>query len=570
MFKQKNLLKNEYFPGELPPCFTTAILADHAQTAIEATNLVKKNCSIPLTISGFKSEGARRRLALPNPYHYCKAIDYVVSHEDEIKSILQKSKYSLTAPINRNPKENEPYAKKTPTIADTKREIEKQFQDNQYEIRLDISSFFDSIYTHSIPWAIYGIEEAKKNKKDKTLWGNQLDDLMEALNYKQTNGILIGNALSRIISEIILCSVDEEIQNRLPELVCRRFVDDYYIYTKDSSQVKEIIAVVRNALAKYQLYFNESKIAINESPFIYGKPWLDQTRLYLYLSADVYLSRLISEYEKYKDIAIFKYGLKVLSVCKFSHEDWPVVQSRLINLWVRFPSLSDRLLPIFRKNNDRLNKRMLKKAIYGIIDESILLKHSQELIWAVWYVKLFGLKISQSYALKVLKSENDLAIIIMLDILAKQNLLDVEAIKKQRSEIRHMLEEANDPDSEQKSELMWSSHWLLAYEAERRKWLKFPGSPFELVKKNPFFKRLIEDGVYFYDDNYTYNPPNKEVAGKYSVVSYADLNRALNRLKKALISHMERGQQLQEEQEEENRLFEEFVYALENDEKLYW
>ena len=256
MFKQKNLLKNEYFPGELPPCFTTAILADHAQTAIEATNLVKKNCSIPLTISGFKSEGARRRLALPNPYHYCKAIDYVVSHEDEIKSILQKSKYSLTAPINRNPKENEPYAKKTPTIADTKREIEKQFQDNRYEIRLDISSFFDSIYTHSIPWAIYGIEEAKKNKKDKTLWGNQLDDLMEALNYKQTNGILIGNALSRIISEIILCSVDEEIQNMLTELVCRRFVDDYYIYTKDSSQVKEIIAVVRNALAKYQLYFN--------------------------------------------------------------------------------------------------------------------------------------------------------------------------------------------------------------------------------------------------------------------------------------------------------------------------
>lgn len=569
MFNRKNLLKNEYFPGEIPPCFTTEILAEHEQIAIEAANEFTHDCSIPLTFSGYKSEGSRRRFALPNPYHYCRAIDFIVSHEEDIKKIFAKSTYSLTAPVNRNPKENEAYAKKTTTIAETKKEIEKHYQDNRYEIKLDISSFFDSIYTHSIPWAIYGIEKAKKQKRDKTLWGNQLDERIEALNYKQTNGELIGNALSRIVSEIILCTVDDEIQKALPKIDCCRYVDDYYIYTKDSSQVKEIIAIVRNALAKYQLSFNENKIAINESPFLYGKPWIDQVRLYIYLSADVYLSRLITEYNKHKDIAIFKYGLKVLSVCKFSREDWPVVQSRLINLLVRFPSLAERILPILWQNKDRINKTMLKNAIYEISKESNLLGYSQELIWAVWFVKLFDLQVSQEFALKIFKSNNDLAIIIMLDILEKRNQLDKAAISKQRREIRRILEEANDPELENKNELMWSSHWLLAYEAERKKWLKFPGEPFELAQKNQFFKRLLQEKVYFYDDEYTYNPPNREKAGKYSVVSYADLNRALGRLKKSLIAHIRQEHELQEEMAEEDRLFEEFVYALENDEKIY-
>ena len=51
--------------------------------------------------------------------------------------------------------------------------------------------------------------------------------------------------------------------------------------------------------------------------------------------------------------------------------------------------------------------------------------------------------------------------------------------------------------------------------------------------------------------------------------SHADLNRALNRLKKSILLHVKQERDLQEEMEEEERLFEEFVYALENDEKIY-
>ena len=99
---------------------------------------------------------------------------------------------------------------------------------------------------------------------------------------------------------------------------CCRLVDDYYIYTKRSTQVQEIIAFVRNCLSKYELNFNESKLQINESPFLYGKPWIEQVKQYIYLQPDVFLSKLIMEYNTYKDIAIIKYGLTVIAQCRYT------------------------------------------------------------------------------------------------------------------------------------------------------------------------------------------------------------------------------------------------------------
>lgn len=139
MFNTENLLRNEVFPAELPPCFSTDDLAANATLAIATSNSFGQGYSIPLTYSGYKSESSRRKFALPNPYHYCKAVDFIVKNESQIKAILEKSKYSLTAPIERQPRQEQPYAKRSNTVLDTKREIECLFQENRYEIRLDIN-----------------------------------------------------------------------------------------------------------------------------------------------------------------------------------------------------------------------------------------------------------------------------------------------------------------------------------------------------------------------------------------------------------------------------------------------
>lgn len=570
MFNTENLLRNEVFPAELPPCFSTDDLAANATLAIATSNSFGHGYSIPLTYSGYKSESSRRKFALPNPYHYCKAVDFIVKNESQIKAILEKSKYSLTAPIERQPRQEQPYAKRSNTVLDTKREIECLFQENRYEIRLDINAFFDNIYTHCIPWVVHGIAVAKKHRNNMTLLGNQLDKLMRALNYDQTNGILVGNAVSRIISEIILCSVDEQISKKFPEISCCRFVDDYYIYVSKSSQIQEIISYIRTCLAQYELSFNENKIRITEGPFLYGNPWVEEIKQYIHLQPDMFLTKLIIEYNKCKDIAILKYGLKVISYHHYTKNSWPAIQSRLINLWTRFPSLSDRIVDVFWNNKDLIKINALKRAIYSVIDESILLNREQELIWAVWFVKVFDISISQACITKVLKTTNELAIIIMLDIVHSSGQENVAAILQQRKNLHNYLKSEDTNEKGTPNSLMWTSHWLLAYESTKNQWLKLPGIPFEYAKKNRFFNELLNRNVKFYNPGFSYsNPPNKFHNPEFATRS--ELYNALRKMKKSILEQLE-GAGLETPSSltpEEEDLFSKFIEALQADETIY-
>lgn len=570
MFNIDNLLRNEVFPAELPPCFNTNDLAANASSVIAAANSFGQVYSVPLTYSGYKSESSRRKFALPNPYHYCKAVDFIVNNRTQIEAILEKSKYSLTAPIARQPKPGQPYAKRSSSVLDTKREIECLYQDNRYEIRLDINAFFDNIYTHCIPWAVHGIAMAKKRRRDNTLIGNQLDSLMRSLNYDQTNGILVGNAVSRIVSEIILCTVDEQISKKFPKISCCRFVDDYYIYTSDSSQIQEIISYIRTCLTQYGLSFNENKIKITESPFLYGNPWVEEIKQYIHLQPDVFLSKLVIEYNKAKDISILKYGLKIIEHHHYTQSNWSAMQSRLINLWVRFPSLSDRIISIFWKSKDLIKVNALKRAIYSVIDESLLLNREQELIWAVWFVKVFNIFISQSYITKVLKSTNELAIIIMLDIVHASGQENASVILQQRRSLHNSLQSEDVDDKGTPNSLMWTSHWLLAYEATKNQWLKLPGTPFEFAKKNQFFNELLTRNVKFYDPGFSYgNPTGSMRSPEYATRS--ELYIALQRMKKSILLHWEDSTPKQAEllTPEVEEIFSKFVEALQSDETIY-
>ena len=571
MFDLKRLLQYEFFPAELPPCFNSDDLAANAQHAIQATSMLSREYSIPLIYSGYKSETARRKFAVPNPYHYCKAVDCIVQQEPTLKPIFEKSPYSLTAPMDRVPKASQPYAKRSSSIAETKQEIELLYQDNRYEIRLDINSFFDNIYTHTIPWAIHGISVAKKKKNDRTLLGNQLDKHIRSMNYDQTNGILVGNALSRIVSEIILCTIDSQIHEQFPDVSCCRFVDDYYIYTKRSTQVQEIIAFIRGCLSKYELNFNESKLQISESPFLYGKPWIEQVKQYIHLQPDVFLSKLIMEYNTYKDIAIIKYGLTVIAQCRYTVTSWPAMQSRLINLWVRFPSLSDRILPILWKNKTLLKMRGFKAAIYSVIDEALLLNREQELIWATWFIKVFNIQISQDYMIRVLQSSNELAIIIMLDIICSSDAKNKPKILQQCRSLRDELIAEDIDDKGESNTLMWTSHWLLAYEATRMKWLNLPNEdPFEFARKNTFFRELLLKSVKFYNPQFIYAEPSPYTKN-YEYATRTELYASLSKLKKLIAERLKReGVDAQAElTEEEEALYEEFVDILEENEFVY-
>ena len=81
----------------------------------------------------------------------------------------------------------------------------------RFVVKADISTFFPSIYTHSIPWALVGKAVAKQNRS-KSKWFNKIDKKCQEVKYGETHGLLIGPHASNLISEVILTVVDQELR----------------------------------------------------------------------------------------------------------------------------------------------------------------------------------------------------------------------------------------------------------------------------------------------------------------------------------------------------------------------
>lgn len=117
--------------------------------------------------------------------------------------------------------------------------------DYEYLFETDIVDCYGAIYTHSIAWALHGIPEAKKNRKDRKLIGNNIDNHIQDMRRGQTNGIPQGSALMDLVAELVLGLADLELSERLEkegieEYKILRYRDDYRIFV-NSPQVGEAI-----------------------------------------------------------------------------------------------------------------------------------------------------------------------------------------------------------------------------------------------------------------------------------------------------------------------------------------
>lgn len=143
--------------------------------------------------------------------------------------------------------------------------------------KFDISKCFDSIYTHSITWALIDKEVVKKNLNDsKKTFGNVFDNLMQKLNYNETNGIVIGPEFSRIFAELILQKIDDNAKRELEkeklfskkDFEIFRYVDDYFVFYNEEPAKEKILTAFRLGLREFKLYLNEAKSQHYNKPII--------------------------------------------------------------------------------------------------------------------------------------------------------------------------------------------------------------------------------------------------------------------------------------------------------------
>lgn len=145
-------------------------------------------------------------------------------------------------------------------------------------VQIDVSKCFDSIYTHSLPWAVIGKSQTKFDLEDsKTTFGGRFDALMQQLNQNETNGIVIGPEFSRIFAEVILQSADVELERALLERAklkhkvdyeIFRYVDDYFVFYNEQSTELRVIEELQEILKSKKLSINTAKVKTYPKPII--------------------------------------------------------------------------------------------------------------------------------------------------------------------------------------------------------------------------------------------------------------------------------------------------------------
>lgn len=153
---------------------------------------------------------------------------------------------------------------------------EKKFTHLQ---KFDVQSCFDSIYTHSISWAIGGGKTSFKEnfKRRDYSFGGVWDELMREMNYNETNGIAIGPEFSRLFAEVILQHIDKRVDTSLSDkhgfkfnkdYVCYRYVDDYFFFYNDQKVCDQAMLLFTNVLKEFKMTISSEKTECIERPFI--------------------------------------------------------------------------------------------------------------------------------------------------------------------------------------------------------------------------------------------------------------------------------------------------------------
>ncbi len=270
------LLNEGYFPEQyvVPPSFKVKDFK--LQENVYIRSLADPPRRRLINISYPKSLLTSRIFGIQHPHNYHDIVYWLINDWDNIiNHIFHKDlkiySYSFPIPVNDRKRGELSPLRSGRMIYEWISMAEKDLvaEAHRYNliVRSDITNFYNSIYTHSIGWALHGQETAFKDKT-YTLTGNKIDRLVQYANNGRTNGIPVGSAISDLIAEIILSSIDLKISQKLKDkdFIATRFKDDYRILCNTESDAKEILKVLAEELTQFNLLINEGKTKILELP----------------------------------------------------------------------------------------------------------------------------------------------------------------------------------------------------------------------------------------------------------------------------------------------------------------
>jgi hypothetical protein len=362
-------------------------------------------------------------------------------------------------------------------------------------LRTDISDFYHSIYTHSIPWALHTKPVAKRNHGN-ALIGNRLDTLIRNSQDGQTMGLPIGPDTSFLIAEIILTAIDAALIAGIADLRGLRFIDDYEFSFRDHVSAEPCLAALQSELLNFELRLNPRKTSLEVTPVTFEPAWLSELRVIGRFRSTVlgekydilrYFDKVAEFMKIFPDQHVSKYALASLRQFRAQPQNWRLFEPLLYQAIASEPGAIRELMECLTVNESGgavIDRNGLGKTLNLIIRESAPLGYDYEAAWAVWGLINFNIGLEPEAAQAVEKSENSVIALLALD--ANRRGLVPGHLDTSRWE-PHMTTDA-----------LYEEQWLLSYEANIQGWLPSVGGG-DHVAADPNFGFLKRIGVSFYD-----------------------------------------------------------------------
>lgn len=361
-----------------------------------------------------RNNNAPRILEIPHPIAYFRLCNEIRKNWKEIiGKIGEIDDYADTSMVI--PKPNNLNKRLVSMASYNKRDDEKflildKSFGKKYLVHIDIANCYPSIYSHSIPWALVGHQEAKNNMGNKTKWYNKLDFAIRSMQRNETVGIAIGPDTSSLISELVLSRIDKELEN----YEYLRFIDDYRCYCKSQEEADEFIRKASKELEKYHLRLNPKKTKIIELPTPIEESWVRVLREYAskFLTKKEFKDEDVNTICEFIDLTIqlsksnpgdspVRYAVKVLSKKDFSGEKAfgfvLMYLSRICFIYPYFIDVFDEILEHNKKNISANILEIIETEINSITKEHIKYSRSDVALW--------GLKLSIKYNFQLIDFE---------------------------------------------------------------------------------------------------------------------------------------------------------------------
>lgn len=495
------ILEHGYFPKEIPPPFTTSSFASLIKTTTK-TGLPRKfnkPTGEPVQCSKYNLARVgtlRRPLSISNPlgmYHISREI---TDHWDKITRHCRKSRLANSRPVWSRHAIGRCIEFKYALNQRSKFRLNAR-SGHKFILKADIARCYPSIYTHALPWALHGKDVAKSNIGNMKFLGNRLDKCIRFGQDNQTIGVPIGPDSGYVASEIVLCAIDEELQKNVLTQKGFRYIDDYEFPINSISEAESILNLLQEQLSEFELELNPRKTNILDLPQPIETPGVAELRAFDFSdkSDGPTNIKLIHFFERafelsiqYPEDPILKYAISCMNSVVISKKTWGIYLNLLFQCAVIEPgTLPFIFIQLMRyyQGDYNIPKDEISKVIENLITAHSPVAHGSEIAWAIWFALVFNIPISAKNSKLLVEMSDPVVALLTLHANSEKLLRGSPDFSKWASMMT--------------TEQLYGEQWLLAYEANKKKWLRSVTRR-DHVNADPTFYFLKKNNVCFYDE----------------------------------------------------------------------